>query len=288
MKRILILVAMIGIAGVAGIVRSHSKTGDFDKFVSRNAAEDTREEIRQSYELTPGASVEIANINGSIKIETSDSKTAEVLIERRAVSHEALTRRKIIVEADAHNLRIHGEKGDVGFFERLFGRKPSERITLKLPRQIALHAKGVNGALIAGDIDGPIDVRGVNGKVQISSFSGAGEFKGINGNISVGVKQVGSQGMELGGINGNIELQLVDKLDADIDIHGINGSVIEDLSDVTLDRTRQGKYTGRIGNGGSPIYAKGINGNIRFTRSAVAVEAESAVKKSDSADKSKE
>jgi len=284
MKRILILVALVGIAGVAGIVRSHTKAGDFDKFVSRNAAEDTREEIRQSYELAPGASVEIGNINGSIKIETSDSRTAEVLIERRAVSQEALTRRKISVEADANNLRIHGEKGDVGFFERFFGKNPSERITLKLPRQIALHTKGVNGALIVSDIDGPVDVRGVNGKVQISSFSGAGEFKGINGNMSVGVKQVGSQGLELGGINGNIELQLVDKLDADIDIHGINGSVIEDLSDVTLDRTKHGKYTGRIGNGGSPINAKGINGNIRFTRSPVAVETESAT----AGDKSKE
>ena len=287
MKRIVLVIALVGIAGIAGIVRSHTKAGDFDRLVSRNAAQDAREEIRQTYELSPGASVELSNINGSIKIETSDTRTAEVLIERKANCQEALSRRRVTVESDANSLRIQGQRGDVGFFERLFGSKPSERVTLKLPRQIALHTKGVNGSLIVGDIDGPVDVRGVNGKVQISSFNGAAEFKGINGNMSVGLKQVGSQGVELGGINGNIELQVVEKLNADIDIHGINGAVIADLSDVTLDRDRHGKYLGRIGSGGSPINAKGINGNIRFTRSTVAVDTQATAKDS-SGEKSKE
>ncbi|HEY6802761.1 MAG TPA: hypothetical protein VI306_04195 [Pyrinomonadaceae bacterium] len=266
MKRIIILVALLVIAGLAGIVRSHTKTSDFDKLVSRNAAEQTREETRQTYELAPGASVELSNINGAVKIETADTKTAEVLIERFAVSQEALGRRKVTVEADANSLRIQGEKGDVGFFERFFGSNPSERVTLKLPRQIALHTKGVNGSVMVGDIDGSVDVHGVNGRVQIAGFSGQGEFKGINGNVSVGVKQVGADGLDLGGINGNIELQLADKLNADIDVHGINGSVSSDLSDVMIDRSKHGRFTGRIGAGGSSINAKGINGNVRFTR----------------------
>jgi hypothetical protein len=286
MKRILILVPLVIIAGIAGIVRSHTKSGDFDKLVSRNATEDTREEIRQSYQLAPGASVELANINGGIKIETSDTTTAEVLIERKAVSQDALSRRKITIEANANSLRIQGEKGDVGFFERFFGSNPSEQITLKLPRQIALHTKGVNGSVIVGDIDGPVDVRGINGKVQISSFKGAAEFRGINGNVSVGLKQVSSQGLEIAGINGNIDLQLVDKVNADIDIHGINGAVIANLSEVTIDRTKHGNYSGRIGDGGSPINGRGINGNIRFTRSALAADTESGEKVSSATDKS--
>jgi DUF4097 and DUF4098 domain-containing protein YvlB len=270
MKRIIILVALVVIAGLAGIVRSHTKTSDFDKLVSQNASEQTREETRQTYQLSPGASVEIASINGAVKIETSDTSTAEVLIERLAVSQEALSRRKVTVQADANSLRIQGEKGDVGFFERFFGSNPSERVTLKLPRQISLHTKGVNGPVVVGDVDGPVDVHGINGRVQIAGFNGQGEFRGINGNLSVGVKQVGSEGLELGGINGNIELQLADKLNADIDVHGINGSVSSDLSDVMIDRSKHGKFTGRIGNGGSPINAKGINGNVRFTRANVA------------------
>jgi DUF4097 and DUF4098 domain-containing protein YvlB len=284
MKRILILVVLVGIAGIAGIVRSHSKSGDFDRFVSRNATEQAREDIRQSYQLAPGASVELSNINGAIKIETSDTKTADVYVERTASSQEALVRRKVTIEADANSLRIRGQKGDVGFFGRLFGSNPSERITLKLPRDIALHTKGVNGAVTIGELDGPVDVRGINGRVQIAGANGAA-FKGINGNISLGLKELNSDGVVLGRINGNIELQLAEGFNADFDAHRINGSVTSSLSEVTLDKNGRGNYSGRIGNGGmSVITAKGINGNIRLTRYSLASQ---SVESTSSGEKSK-
>jgi len=270
MKRILLLVALVVVAGIAGIVRSHSKAGDFDRLVSHDASDQVREEIRQSYPLAPGASVELTNINGAIRIETSDTNTAEVYVERLAPSNEALGRRKVVIEADSNYLRIRGEKGDVGFLERLFGANPSEKLTLKLPREIALHTKGVNGALIVAELDGPVEVRGVNGRVQIAAANGA-EFKGINGNITIGLKRLNSEGVTLGGINGNIELQLTPGVNAAFDAHGINGNVVSDLSEVSIDRSKRGTYSGQIGNGGSSVItAKGINGNIRLTRSTLA------------------
>jgi len=279
MKRILLLVALVVIAGIAGIVRSHSKAGDFDRLVSHNASDQVREEIRQSYPLAPGASVELTNINGAIRIETSDTNTADVYIEWLASSNEALGRRKVIIEADSNNLRIRGEKGDVGFFERLFGSNPSEKLTLKLPREIALHTKGVNGALIVAELDGPVEVRGVNGRVQIAAANAA-EFKGINGNITVGLKRLNSDGVTLGGINGNIELQLMPGINAAFDAHGINGNVVSDLSEVSIDRSKRGTYSGQIGSGGSSVItAKGINGNIRLTRSTLASAPSEAVVK---------
>jgi hypothetical protein len=73
----------------------------------------------------------------------------------------------------------------------------------------------------------------------------------------------------LSGINGNIELQLGADVNADFDARGMNGQVISDLPGVQIDKEKRGKYWARIGTGGSGITAKGINGNIRFTRSAV-------------------
>jgi len=280
MKRILILVALVVIAGIAGIVRSHSKAGDFDRLVSRNASDQVREEIRQSYQLSPGASVDLSNINGAIRVETSETTTAEVYIERFASGQEALGRRKVTIDADTNNLRIRGEKGDVGFFERLFGSSPSERLTLRLPRHIALHTKGVNGALVVGELDGPVDVRGVNGRVQIAGANGAVEFKGGNGNITIGLKQLGNEGVTFGGINGNIELQLTPGINADFDAHGINGNVVSYLSEVSISRSKHGTYSGQIGNGGSSVItAKGINGNIKLTRTSMPAESSEAVVK---------
>src|SRR6185503_5825535 len=147
-------------------------------------------------ELSPGARVEIAGLNGAVKIETSDSKTAEIYIERTAASQEALDRRKITIEADANGLRIRGERSDdAGFFSRLFGSSAAERTTLKLPRQIALNAKGVNGSFITGDIDGAVEVTGINGRVQVGNAAGTATFKGINGNMVVGLKRIDQEGV---------------------------------------------------------------------------------------------
>lgn len=281
MKRIVILVLLVGLAGIAGmVVRSKGGTAaELRGLVSHHSAADVRQEIRQSYELSPGARVELSGLNGSVKIETSDTKTAEVFIERTAPSQEALDRRKVTVEADASSLRIRGEKADGNFFSRMFGSSGGERVTLKLPRQISLYAKGINGPFDAGDIDGPVEVGGINGKVHVANSVGRAMFKGINGSVVVGLKKINVDGVTLSGINGNIELQLGSDVNADFESTGMNGRVVSDLPNVEVDKSKRGSYWARIGSGGSGITAKGINGNIRLTRGATgAVEMPAASK----------
>ena len=272
MKRVVILVFLVAIAAVAGAVRSSvGSVSELRGLVSHQNTGDVRQEIRETYQLAPGARVELAGLNGAVKIETSDSKTAEVYIERTASSQEALDRRKITIEADANSLTIRGEKSENGFFSRFFGSSAGERTTLKLPREVALYAKGVNGAFVTSDINGAVEVTGINGRVQIGSAVGRATFKGINGNMIVGLKKVDQDGVTLSGINGNIELQLGSDVNADFDARGMNGRVVTDLPDVSIDKNKRGSYSARIGNGGAGITAKGINGNIRFTRSGVDV-----------------
>lgn len=271
MKRIVILIVLVGLAAVAGAVRSSvGSVSELRGLVSHKNASDVRDEIRQTYQLSPGARVEISGLNGAVKIETSDTKTAEVHIERTAASQEALDRRKISIEADGNSLRIRGEKSDdAGFLSRFFGSSARERTTLKLPRQIALYGKGVNGSFTASEIDGPVEVTGVNGRVQIGSAAGRALFKGINGSMVVGLKKLDAEGVTLSGINGNVELQVGADVNADFDARGLNGRVISDLPGLEIDRHKRRNYTARIGSGGAGITAKGINGNIRFTRGAV-------------------
>ncbi len=277
MKRILILVVLVALAGVAGIVaRSSSSRAELKELVSHNQSGDVREEIREKYELAPGAQVELAGVNGSVTIETSNTRTAEVHIERTAATDEALKRRQFTIEASANSLRIKGEKRASGFFSRFFGSEGKERVTLKLPRQVSLATKGVNGSVEVGDLDGSVELAGINGRVEISSAVGMATFKGINGNVFVGLKRLDQEGITLSGINGNIELQLPADVNADLEAKGMNGRVVSDLPNVVIDKSKHGHYSARIGNGGSSITAKGINGNIRLTRTAQAAAADAA------------
>jgi Putative adhesin len=273
MKRLVILIVLVVLAAIAGVVvrSSSSKDGtvaEIRELVSHQAADEVREEIRQSYELAPGARVELSGINGSVKIETSDTKTAEVYIERTASSQEALNRRKIEIQADANRLSIRGETTDHNFFAKLFGSKASERVTLKVPRQISLYGKGVNGGFFAEEIDGALELGGINGKVQVANASGSATLKGINGNVVFGMKRIEAEGVTLSGINGNIELQLPADVNADFDAKGMNGRVIADFPNVVVEKGKRSTYWARLGSGGSGITAKGINGNIRLTRTA--------------------
>jgi len=269
MKRILLIVLLLGIAGIAGIVRSHTKSGGnawpLAINVDKQAAGNAREEIRKSFDLVAGARVEVSGINGWVKIETSDRKTADVYIERLGDSQEALNRRKITIENTAGGLTIRGEKGDSSFLSRMFGSNPTEHVTLRLPKQISLVTNGVNGSVTSGAIDGSLEVNGVNGKVDIEQASGSAEINGINGNVSVGLAKIG-KGVDLSGINGNIELQLGEDVNATLEAHGMNGQVTSELPNVVVDKSRHGSYSAQIGNGGSTISASGINGNIHLTR----------------------
>jgi hypothetical protein len=274
MKKIILVVVLIGIAGVAGLVRSHTKNGGSIRSWSLSHNQDpsagqAHEEIRKSYDLSPGARVELSGINGAVKIETSDSKTADIYIERTGESQEALNRRRIIIDNGPSGLTIRGEKGDGSFLAHIFGSNPSERVTLRLPRQISLETKGVNGAVVVGEIDGPVEVHGINGKVQIGAASGSAEFRGINGNVSVGLKKL-DKNFEISGINGNIELRLGEGVNANLETHGMNGSVTSNMPNVVVDKSKHGSYSALIGRGGTAISAHGINGNIRLTQLAEA------------------
>jgi hypothetical protein len=269
MKKILLVVLLLAIAGVAGVVRSYTKNGHsawpLVVHHDKQSSKSVRDEIRKSFDLTAGARVEVSGINGWVKIETSDRKTADVFIERFGDSQEALNRRKIIIENTAGGLTIRSEKADGGFLSHVFGSNPTEQVTLKLPRQISLVTNGVNGSVTSGGIDGALEVNGVNGKVDIAQASGSAELNGINGNVSVGLAKIG-KGVDISGINGNIDLLFSADVNAKLEAHGMNGQVTSDLPNVMVDKTSHGNYSAQIGNGGGLISASGINGNIRLTR----------------------
>jgi hypothetical protein len=277
MKKILLVVLLLAIAGIAGVVRSHTKTSGsvWPLVVSadKQSTGSAREEIRKTYELAAGARVEVSGINGWVKIETSDRKTADVYIERTGESQEALNRRKITIDSTAAGLTIRGEKGDGSFLSRMFGSSPTEHVTLRLPKQISLVTNGVNGSVTSGAIDGSLEVNGVNGKVDVAQATGAAEINGINGNVTVGLASIGKDGVDISGVNGNIELQFSENVNANLETHGMNGHVTSDLQNVVVNKNSHGSYSAQIGSGGSSISASGINGNIRLSRMLTAASA---------------
>lgn len=278
-KRLIIVALLVAIAAIAGIVRSNSGASltSLERLVSHNNNGQAREEKRETYELSPGARVEVSNINGPVEIETSETNTAEIYIERTASTPESLDRRRIAIEYSPTSLRIYGNNANTGFWSRLFAsNNSSERVTLKVPRRISLVTRGVNGSVAAAEVEGALEVRGVNGRVDIASANGDAVLKGINGNVVLALKGLNADAVNMSGINGNIELRLSDQVNGYLDVKGINGRLVSDAAQISIEKGKRGRYWAQIGHGGNSMTAKGINGNIRLSRTSVPVVTQTA------------
>ncbi|HKP73178.1 MAG TPA: hypothetical protein VJT82_09600 [Pyrinomonadaceae bacterium] len=224
-----------------------------------------KDEFRQTYQLTPGATVKVSGINGAVDVETTGGSSAEVYIVRSARSSADLEYRKVIVEQTASSLVVRGENDQ----ERRVGRgeqpQVKQRVTLRLPRQIDFTASGINGRTIVGEVDGPVHVSGINGKVEVAQAVGYSELSGINGSVVITISQLGERGLRVSGINGAVELRFADALNADLKVTGINGAVSADVPNVTVQGTvSRSSFNARIGSGGAPINVSGINGRVRL------------------------
>ncbi len=221
-----------------------------------------RDEIRQSHQLAPGATVEVASINGSVTIETSETNTAEVLVVRSARERGDLQRRKVIVEATPQSLVVRGEKEERNSWR---GGDVRQRVVLRLPRRVEMTVRGVNGRVSVGELEGAARLSGINGRVEVAQALGYSEVSGINGGVQLTIARLGERGLRMSGINGAIDLRFDPEVNADLSISGHNGGVDTQLPNVTLQgKLNRSNLRARIGAGGAPITLSGINGRVRL------------------------
>jgi hypothetical protein len=218
-----------------------------------------RDEIRQTYQLAPGARVEIANINGPLEIETVSGNTAEIYVVRSARNKADLEYRKIIVENTPASFRLYSEQPEDGAGNNITVR---HRAVLKLPRPSALTVRNINGSARVGDVDGPITLGNINGALEIGQATEFAELSNINGNMAMTIVKLGERGIRMRNVNGNISLRFLSEVNADVEVRSFNGTVNSSLPNMSVQKMGRSDFRGQIGSGGAPITGSHINGVI--------------------------
>lgn len=236
-----------------------------------------KQEVKQSYKLTPGTKVSISGINGSVQVETADTDTAEIHIVRSARNEEDFKERVLLIEQKGDRLIVRMRNNRDRSFWAMLGSRHSERqqAYLKLPRQVDLDVNGTNGKTEIGEIGGRVALHGLNGPVKVARVTGGFELSGINGNIEATLAQL-TKGVEVHGINGTVDLRFAGEVNADIEVHGVNGNINHDLPNLSVKEQKRGRLEARIGKGGAAIEVSGVNGNIHFLPAAGAQTAKTA------------
>lgn len=261
-----------------------------------------REEINRTYQLAPGAHVEVSSIRGSVEITNGNSATAEVQIIRSARTRADLEYHKIEVEQTGNNLVVRGVQEPEQRQERNI--QVDHHVILKLPRSIDLKVTSVSGSLKAGDVDGQTIVKSISGSVNIGNVGGKLQVASVSGNLTVGnvgadarvnsisgnlglgqvngslevtsisggvkttLVSLSAQGIHIRSVSGSIEIGFKSAINADFNAESISGQVYLEVPNVVRENDeRSSNVRARIGAGGTPISITSVSGNIRLTQS---------------------
>lgn len=252
-----------------------------------------REEIRREFPLTAGARMVLENLNGPVTIETTKGAVAEIVVVRTARREADLHAKELRMEQRPGELWIGNVRGQWTAFSR--SPQVRERLTARIPEQVNLVARGLNGRMEVGGLLGSLETSGVNGKMQVGTLKGSLVVRGHNGGLDVeqveaGVEVRGTNGsvdlglgpelrstpgasgppIEFHGNNGSVTLRFAGEVHADLVAKGTNGGIRIDLpgpDGSLIGRVRSGgKVEQRLGSGGAPIELRGTNGAIRLVR----------------------
>lgn len=295
--RITVLVTSVMILAGLGLLAAVSTqtAGLSDKFQERD-------EVNQTYQLAPGARVEVSSIRGPVEIFNSDTATAEVQIIRTARSRADLEYHKVEVKQTPDGLVVRGVE------ELEHGRRQTVQVNhhviLKVPRRIDLAVTSISGSLQVANTDGQTKVTSISGSVNVGNLGGPLRANSISGNLRIAsvdaearvtsisgtvhlgtvngplevtsvsgsvkatLNKVDEQGIRIRSVSGSVELGFTGAVNADFNAEDFSGQVYLDVPGVT----RHGEVTtsrvrARIGAGGSPITISSVSGNIRLTRS---------------------
>ena len=240
-------------------------------------AEELREEFRQLYDLSSGATVSVQNTNGSLDIAkwngsqvlVEATKTVEALGRSRAeAAMEAL---RIKVEHSGSRLEIRTElpENTSGAMSWLFGRQVQAQVAyrIRVPSGIDIRALTVNGNVTVEAIDGAVDAETTNGQIRISGAHASTSAATTNGSIRADFDNVANVSeINFRTTNGGITVYAPQDLGCSVNASTVHGSVSTDFPITVLQKHGRKQLRGDINGGGRPLSLRTVNGSIQLRK----------------------
>ncbi|MFN2483237.1 MAG: HEAT repeat domain-containing protein [Pyrinomonadaceae bacterium] len=237
-----------------------------------------REELRQTFQLSPGARVELSNIDGPVHIDTTDGAGAEVVV--KSFSYAA-SPRKLVFEQTSSSLTLRGpERREKGDFDSADGTRHSVRLTI--PRRSNLVLTNVRDSVRVGELDGTVKLDRVAGRVGIAQASGGAEISDVSGSVSMALSRLSGRGVTVSKVAGKVTLRFLEDVNAELQTGGVKGKVYVELPNVAV----QGEMTktdfrAKVGAGGVPVNVNDVTGTVRLARGQNVAEMLAVLKSSD-------
>jgi hypothetical protein len=227
--------------------------------------------------LAPGATVEIRNVNGELRIE--DSKDAEVQVLAHKSAHQS-NPAEVRIEAVKHAGGITicpiypvaaGEAPNQcipggGRMNVPHGNDVSVAFTIKMPAGLRLVGHTVNGGIKSNATNGEADVKTVNGSIEVAAV-GTVKAQTVNGSVHARMDRTDWKGeLHIATVNGSVTIDLPAAASAEVHASTVNGGIQTDFGLPVEGKWGPKRLTGTIGSGGRTLTVNTVNGSIKLLR----------------------
>ena len=233
------------------------------------------ENVDKTFDVKPGASVRLRNVNGAVAIASWDQPRVRIVAEKKVkgdgeAARDALKELRVDIQAKDGGLvidtRYPKDDGISSFFDWLKGDRVSAevRYQVTVPRSMNLDISTVNGAIRVSDVAGKLELDTTNGGIETRNCAGSLDASTTNGGIAAELTSV-ARGQEISAstTNGRISLAVPKSFAGQVDAGTTNGSITSDLPIATT-RTGDNRLRGTINGGGANVKLRTTNGRIEI------------------------
>lgn len=240
-------------------------------------AQDPDRVFHWSGKLAPDKSLEIKDVNGTIRAEATSGEEVQVTAEKSGTRADEV---KIQVVPSSEGVTICAtypsgifggssspcEPGSHWHSNNVHSDNTKVDFTVRLPKNLRFSAWNVNGNIKAEDLGRVVRANTVNGSVQVSTAQWA-EAATVNGLIELTMGNAGWDGtLKIATVNGSVHLQMPSDLNAEVKFNSVNGHISSDFP-VTLSGFVGHSARGTIGNGGRTLVVDTVNGSVELRKS---------------------
>jgi hypothetical protein len=234
-----------------------------------------------SGDVTPGATVNVRNLDGAIAIVPSANGKLSVEAVIVNAAPTAVEVKEAAIGNDIYFCTLFrpkagdscgpgGHKHDVSISPfSFFSHKHTNtvRYTLHVPSDVTVDVETVNGRIAAQNIGGNVKATTVNGDVAVSTTKGTVNAETVNGSIIASMASLPDSGnVHLETVNGSITSVLPEGIGGSIDLENANGTITANYPNAVPDTADKHHMRIKLDDGNRRVRLETVNGSVNLTR----------------------
>jgi hypothetical protein len=234
-----------------------------------------------SGDVTPGAMVNVRNLDGAIAIlpATDGKLSVDAVIVNAAP--KAVEVKQAMVGNNVYFCTLFqpkagdscgpdGHKHDVAISPfSFFNRRHTNTVqyTLHVPPNVTVDVETVNGRIAAQNVDGNVKASTVNGEIAVSTTKGTVNAETVNGSIIASMASLPDSGnVHLETVNGSITSVLPEGIGGSIDLENTNGTITTNYPNAVPDSGDTHHMRIKLDDGNRRVRLETVNGSLNLTK----------------------